>query len=393
MPLERDLFVGSAVVTLAYLGESLFGPIAGSIALSFDRPETAGYAFISAAFYGSAVSGFVILLFLRDLNLARFSASALILGSVVNLFAVTAGSWVEALALRFSAGICFGTAVAGVVIMLAQSACGLLLARQFSIMFSVVFLTMTPVMIVVPNLAPQFGPVSLSGIHLLLSVAAAIMIRSGHTSKTNLQPMTVSHRIRETLPMVFWSGRKSVAFSLHAINLFSALLLVIGMQPALAARGVAEVEIGVVLALLNAATFAGGFIHNWISKAYSLTHARWALILSETAALLLAAILLSLDFAFVPVAIGIVLATKGICGGPPTFEAMLYDLGPTDPAASGLQRSLGMMAAIASATAALALAEWLELDILATIIGTLALAYALQLAAFAWLSRALPLTS
>ena len=155
----------------------------------------------------------------------------------------------------------------------------------------------------------------------------------------------------------------------------------------------AEVEIGVVLALLNAATFAGGFIHNWISKAYSLTHARWALILSETAALLLAAILLSLDFAFVPVAIGIVLATKGICGGPPTFEAMLYDLGPTDPAASGLQRSLGMMAAIASATAALALAEWLELDILATIIGTLALAYALQLAAFAWLSRALPLTS
>ncbi len=127
-------------------------------------------------------------------------------------------------------------------------------------------------------------------------------------------------------------------------------------------------------------------IHGGIVRRFSLSGARWALLAVETAALLVAAGLLLLGGAQAGLLAAMALATKGICGGPPTFEAMLYDMGPRDVSTAGLQRSLGMIAAITGATLVLAICAVFGLDTLSVMIASLAFANLCQVVALARLS-------
>ncbi len=350
----RQLFVAAAVVALAYLGECLFGPVAGSIARGFGQPEAQGYAFISAAFYGSAVSGVIILLIVDDRWLDRWIAGGLCFGAALTMLALVAPGWTMALAMRFASGAGFGISVAGVVILLAQRRADAALARELSLIFSIVFLFIALVMAALPHATAVFGLSAVAASHAGLCLAAAVVIGPALHHRTARRVVRLPCRLSEVLPRIFWCPGKTTAFGLHAANLFASLLLLLGMQAALSAKGVDQAGIGLVLAALSAATAVGGLVHAWIVRRCSLRGARWALLGAETAALLVAALLLATDVRQAPLLAAVALATKGVCGGPPSFEAMLYDMGPRDATAAGLQRSLGMIAAITAATVVLA---------------------------------------
>ena len=389
MLISRDLIIAATVVALAYLGESIYTPVAGSIAQDFGQPEVSGYGFVSAAFYGAALSGLFILLIVGDRRLEQCLVGALVVGAALNLLSLAVPAWGAALGLRFGAGVAFGTAVGGMVILMAQSARDVLLAGRLSVMFSIVFLIITPVMAAVPLLVARIGLMGLGALHAALCLVAAAAVLRTHPGTQRGTSGTLRFRtVRDAFPRVFWSGRKALAFCLHAANLFAAMVIMIGIPPALAAEDIPESAIGLFLAALSAATFVGGFVHSWLSRQFGMSRARWALIMTESVALTVSAALATVGPTNAVYLAALALATKGISGGPPSFEAMLYDLGPTDPAASGLQRSLGMIAAITATSLLLGLATRLQIDILSTILGALAVVYLGQITAFAVLSRA-----
>lgn len=387
MLLSRRFVVATIVVTLAYLGESLFGPVAGRVANDFGRSAVDGFAFMSAALCGAAVSGFVIHAFVPERWLGRWLATALVMGSVLNLIALASGSWPAALVLRAAAGCCFGVTVSGTIILLAQSISGSKLAQGMSLLFSIVFLSTIPVMLFGPAVADQIGTTRFSAIHLVLCASAAVMLALDLPRNGVITASTRRLRLVEAVSRVFWSRGKALAFAVHAANLFAALLILVGLQPALSGRGLGETETGALLAVLSATTLIGGFAHASLVHRLGLWRARWALIVGELALLPVAAGCLLLGADHGTLLAALILTFKGLLGGPPTFEALLYDMGPRDAACSGLQRSLGMIVAIAGASGVLVLARGLDLDVLSAMFVALAAASAMQVVAFLLLSR------